>query len=87
LLQEKHLLRIVLGSQALMSVSGSVVLASLDTAFRKQLDIAIAPVRAAALPVGRPLPRSRPVRPIWLGGHPRLLVSTAFLTGQGITNC
>jgi hypothetical protein len=34
----------VLGSQALMSVSGSVVLASLDTAFRKQLDIAIAPV-------------------------------------------
>ena len=49
-----------------MSVSGSVVLAVLRTALRKQLDIAIAPVRAAALPVGRPLPRSRPVRPICL---------------------
>jgi hypothetical protein len=44
LLQEKHLLRIVLSSQALTSVSGSVVLASLDTAVRKQLDVAIAPV-------------------------------------------
>jgi hypothetical protein len=44
LLQEKHLLRNVLSSQPLMSVSGSVVLASLRTALRKQLDIAIAPV-------------------------------------------
>jgi hypothetical protein len=44
LLQEKHLLRNVLSAQPLMSVSGSVLLGSLHTALRKQLDIAIAPV-------------------------------------------